>query len=91
MICILLTGLVGILSSVFAASLATAYAALGLAVLHAITRGMNHRGLVLAGVYTAIVFIWPVLLLIALLGLIDTAIDIRGRLGQRRGPPTLRT
>jgi Predicted membrane protein (DUF2232) len=91
MICILLTGLVGILSSVFAASLATAYAALGLAVLHAITRNMTHRGLVLAGVYTAIVFIWPVLLLIALLGLIDTAIDIRGRLGQRRGPPTLLT
>ena len=91
MFCVLLAGLVGIISSVFAASLATAYAALGLAVLHAITRSMNHRGLVLAGIYTAIVFIWPLLLLIALLGLVDTAFNIRGRFSQKRGPPTLRT
>ena len=91
MVCVLLAGLIGMISSVFAASLATAYAVLGLAVLHAITRSMNGRGLVLTGVYVTIVFIWPVLLLFAVLGLADAAFNIRGRVGKRRGPPTLRT
>ncbi len=91
MVCVLLAGLVGIISSVFAASLVTAYAILGLAVLHAITRNMTGRGLVLAGVYVTIVFIWPVLLLIAMLGLADMAFDFRNRTGKKRGPPTLRT
>lgn len=90
-VCVLLAGLVGMISSVFAASLVTAYAVLGLAVLHAITRSMSGRGLVLAGVYVTIVFIWPVLLLLALFGLADMAFDLRRRIGGRRGPPTLRT
>ena len=91
MVCVLLSGLVGIISSVFAASLVTVYAVLGLAVLHVITRSMNGRGLVLTGVYATIVFIWPVLLLFAMLGLADMAFNIRDRVGKRRGPPTLRT
>ena len=90
MVCVLLAGLIGIISSIFAASLVTAYAVLGLAVLHAITRGMNGRGLVLTGVYVMIVFIWPVLLLFAMLGLADAAFNIRNRIGKKRGPPTLR-
>ena len=88
---LLLGGLIGIVSSVFAAGLATAYAALGFAVLHAITRGMNSRGLVLTGVYVAVAFVWPALLMIALLGLADAALNIRGRIGRKRGPPTIRT
>ncbi len=88
--CVLLAGLVGIISSVFAASLATAYCVLGFAVLHAITRGRTNRSLMLAGAYVA-ALLWPALLLIALLGIADTAFDIRGRFGRKRGPPTLRT
>jgi len=88
--CVLLTGLVGIISSVFAASLATAYCVLGFAVLHAITRGRTYRRLMLAGAYVA-ALLWPALLLIALLGIADTAFDIRSRFGRKRGPPTLRT
>ena len=91
MVCVLLAGLIGIISSVFAASLVTVYAVLGLAVLHAITRGMTGRGLVLSGVYVTIVFIWPVLMLFAMLGLAEAAFNIRNRIGKRRGPPTLRT
>jgi hypothetical protein len=90
MVCVLLAGLIGIISSVFAASFVTAYAVLGLVVLHAVTRGMNGRGLLLTGVYVTIVFIWPVLLLFAMLGLADAAFDIRNRIGKNRGPPTLR-
>ena len=80
-------GLIGIVAGVLSASLLMAYGVLGFAVLHAITQGMNARGLVLGGVYAAVlVFGWPVLAL-CLLGLIETAIDLRGRLARKRGPP----
>ena len=68
------------------ASLLMAYALLGFAVLHSITRGMNSRSFVLAGVYAAVaVFYWPILIM-TLLGLADAAIDIRGRVARRRPP-----
>jgi len=42
---------------------------------------------VLGGVYAAVlVFGWPVLALCAL-GLIETALDLRARVAQKRGPP----
>lgn len=82
------SGVVGIAASVLGASLLMAYALLGFAVLHSITRGMDSRSFLLAGVYAAVaVFYWP-LLIVTLLGLIDTAIDIRGRVARRRPPPT---
>ena len=68
------------------ATLLAAYAALGFAVLHGITRRLQSRSVVLVGVYTAVaIFGWPVLL-VALLGLIDIALDLRARLAAR-GPP----
>jgi hypothetical protein len=86
-----LPDLVGVLSGAFAASLLMAFAILGLAVLHAITRGMSSRGVVLAGLYaTTVVFTWPVLA-ISILGLADTVLNIRGRIARKRGPPSLRT
>ena len=88
---VLLPGLLGMICGIFTASLAIAYAALGCAVVHAVTRGMNVRGLVLSAVYVAIVLIWPVLVLIALLGLADSFIDIRGWFARMRGPPTIRS
>lgn len=85
---IFLPGLLGIVSDVFAAALTMAYAVLGFAVLHVLTRGTSGRPLVLAGVYTAVViFGWPAIIL-ALLGLADTALDLRGRAARTRGPPT---
>jgi hypothetical protein len=80
-------GLISIVAGVFAASMLMAYAVLGLAVLHTITRGMKSRAFLLGGIYGAIiVFGWPVLAL-CVLGLIETAIDLRARVAQRRGPP----
>jgi hypothetical protein len=82
--------LVGVLSGMLAASLLMAFAILGFAVLHAITRGLSSRPVVLAGVYAAALLIgWPVLIA-ALLGFADTILDIRGRLAGKRGPPQLR-
>jgi hypothetical protein len=98
-----LPGLPGMVGTVFSASLLTAYAIMGFAVLHAITRGRGGRPFVLSGVYIAvIVFLWPGLLmsvlglanvflwpalLMALLGLADTAFDLRGRMDRKRRPP----
>jgi hypothetical protein len=84
---LLLPGLLGIASSVLMASMLMAYAIIGFAVLHTITRGTAARALVLGGVYAiVIVLFWPVLGL-SLLGLADTAFDLRGRAARRRGPP----
>jgi hypothetical protein len=56
-------------------------------VLHAITRGINGRPFVLAGVYTAVfVFNWPVLIM-SLLGLAEAVFRVRFRVAHKRGPP----
>jgi hypothetical protein len=86
-----LPDLVGVLLGAFAASLLMAFAMLGFAVLHALTRGMSSRAVVLAGVYAvAIVLSWPVLVM-SILGLAEVVFDIRGRVARKRGPPSLRT
>jgi hypothetical protein len=79
--------LIGIVSVILGASLFIAYALLGLAVLHAITVGLNGRTLMLAGAYVTIgMFGWP-LLMMALLGLAETVFALRGRIARKRGPP----
>lgn len=86
-----LADLVGILCGILAASLLTAYALLGFAVLHTITRGMNHRALVLGGTYGAVMMLgWPVLAM-SLLGLAEAAFNFRARMTAGRGPPSLQT
>jgi len=83
--------LITIIAGVLTASLLMAYALLGFAVVHASTRTIGARGVVLAGLYAAVAFFqWPVLLM-ALLGLVDTVLDIRGRIARKRGPPEART
>jgi hypothetical protein len=77
----------GLAAALPAASLLLAYAALGFAVLHGITRHLNSRAVLLFGVYSAVlIFGWPVLLM-TLLGLIDSALDLRKRVAAMRGPP----
>ncbi|AMN42929.1 DUF2232 domain-containing protein [Rhodoplanes sp. Z2-YC6860] len=79
-----LPGMVGQFGVVVTATMLLAYALLGLAVMHAITRGMNSRPFALGGLYAAvIVFGWPMLLLSAL-GLADTAFNLRGRVAAKR-------
>lgn len=86
-----LPDLLGIASGVFAASLFAIFAILGFAVLHTVTRGMSNRFLALAGTYVAVaVFGWPVIGM-SLLGLADSAFDIRSRIAQKRTPPSSRT
>ena len=82
-----LPGMIGTAGGVLAAAMLMAYAMLGFAVLHHITRGMNARMLMLGGAYVSMFVLgWPALVMM-LVGLTDTAIDIRGRVAGRRGPP----
>jgi hypothetical protein len=82
-----LPGTIGLAAGLPAASLLMAYAVLGFAVAHGITRHLPARGVVLFGIYAAVMaFGWPVLLM-TLLGLIDTALDLRGRVAARGPPP----
>ena len=82
-----LPGLIGTSSGALAASMLMAYAILGFAVLHNISRGIKSRMLLLGGTYAAVLVLgWPALLMM-MLGLADAALDIRGRVARRRGPP----
>lgn len=85
--CSFLPDLIGLVGGLFAAAFAIAYAALGLAVLHALSARLKGRAFVLTGVYAAIlVFGWP-LVAIMLLGLVDAMLDLRRRAALKRGPP----
>jgi len=82
-------GMLGIVASIVSTSLLIAYGVLGFAVLHAITQNMGSRSFVLGLAYAAVIVLgWPMLAL-CLLGVVDTAIDLRGRIARKRGPPAL--
>ena len=79
--------LIGIAAGIVSASLLMAYAILGFAVVHSVSRGLTSRPLVIAGTYVIVfAFGWPIIAM-TLLGLIDTMFNIRGRVGLKRGPP----
>lgn len=83
-----LPDLIGLASGVFTASLLLAYALLGFAVLHAITLGLNGRGFMLTGLYFIVgLFGWPIVLM-SLVGLLETIVALRARAAARRKPPS---
>lgn len=83
-----LDSLVGIMAGVVSSALLMAYGVLGFAVLHAITRGIGSRPFLLGGVYASVmVFGWPILAL-SVLGIAETAFELRARVARKRGLPT---
>jgi hypothetical protein len=85
----LLPDLAGLVAGVFAATLTVAFALIGFAVLHAATRHMRGRVLMLSGAYGCVVFlIWPVMVM-TLIGVAETLFGLRVR-SSRRGPPAAR-
>jgi len=81
-----LPDLIGLASGVFTASLLLAYALLGLAVLHAVTLGVTGRGFMLTGLYFSVgLFGWPIVLM-SLLGLVETMVALRARVARRKPP-----
>jgi hypothetical protein len=87
-----LPDLLGLLSGVLAASLLMAFAFLGFAVLHAVTRGMSSRPFLLGGMYVATIIYGLPVLAMAALGLAEILLEVRTRVAvRRRGPPDIRT
>jgi hypothetical protein len=85
--CTFLPDLPGLISQILVATLLVAYALLGFAVLHTITRDLKGRTLLLAGTYAAVFVFGVPVLLMSLLGLADTAFGLRARFSLSRGPP----
>jgi hypothetical protein len=78
--------LIGLLASLFAATLTLAFAIVGFAVMHAATRSMRGRAVVLSGAYAIVGLLgWPVLIM-SLLGLAETLLGLRARAARRRPP-----
>jgi hypothetical protein len=78
----------GLVAASFTASLITVFAIVGLAVMHAITRGIAARPLMLGAIYVSIVPLAGLpLLLASLLGLAESVLNIRTRIAGGRAPP----
>ncbi|MFK8251720.1 DUF2232 domain-containing protein [Ancylobacter terrae] len=82
------SGLLGLVGTLLTATLAMAFALVGLATIHAITRGAGGRALVIATVWLAcLILVWP-FALVAVLGFVETAFGLRARFSNRgSGPP----
>ena len=87
-----LPGISGMAAAPPTASLLLAYAVMGFAVIHGVTRFMHGRTVALVILYVGFVLLgwsgWPILLM-ALLGMVDGAFDLRGRVAAARPPPPI--
>ena len=78
----------GLIALSLAASLIMVFAILGLAVMHAITRGIASRPLMLAAFYVSVIPLAGMPLLFAsLLGVAESVLHIRARIAAARPPP----
>ncbi|MGY4624959.1 hypothetical protein [Bradyrhizobium sp. USDA 4486] len=84
-------GMIGILAIIVTTVLMVAYALIGLAVLHTITRGLANRGFWLAAAYAIIFMFSASLVLLTALGLADAVFGFRERYLRSRQPPPLPT
>jgi hypothetical protein len=83
--------LVGLIATLFAGTLSIAFTLLGLAVLHAVTRGVPGRTAILGGAYAAVFVLgWPALAAV-LLAIADMIFGWRARAAGRGPPPVPRT
>jgi hypothetical protein len=88
---VLAPDLLGLVASLFAASLTVAFAIVGFAVMHAATRNMNGRAVVLSGAYGIVaLLVWPALIM-TLIGLVETLFGLRARVARRRPPAAPKT
>jgi hypothetical protein len=76
----LLPGMLGLIGTVFAAAMFTAFALAGLAVLHGLTEGMNGRGCCWRHSIPPLILLnWLLLVPLAVLTLLDMAFNMRAR------------
>jgi hypothetical protein len=83
-------GFVALMAQIVGAALVTAYALVGFAVLHALTRHASTSARLwwrLSAYAAILMFIWP-LVLMPILGLVDAVFGLRRRFGKPAGPTT---
>ena len=81
-------GAVGYAASAAAGAMAAAAALAGLAVLHAVTLGLNLRVLILVAAYVGTVFLGLPIFLFAIVGIVDTFLNFRARRFGGAPPPS---
>ncbi|HWX14857.1 MAG TPA: hypothetical protein VNY06_08470 [Methylocella sp.] len=80
-------GLPGLIVITIAATIGVAFALVGLAVAHFVTRGLSIRTPLLILVYLLLVITWPLpLLVLLLIGVLETAFSLRDRKDQAASP-----
>ncbi len=80
--------IVGLVGGILTACLLMGYAILGFAVLHTITRTIAARGLLLGAAWLMVIVLgWPIVV-VALIGLADGLLDLRGRMSPPPNFPT---
>jgi hypothetical protein len=80
-------GLPGLIVIIIAATIGVAFALVGLAVAHFVTRGLSIRTPLLILVYLLLVITWPLpLLVLLLIGVLETAFSLRHRKDQAASP-----
>jgi Na+/proline symporter len=80
-------GSVGYAAETIAGALGCAVGFIGLAVIHAVTRGLNGRGAILAAVYAALVVLSGIpVILLAMIGIAESIFHLRARRLKPRGP-----
>ncbi len=81
-------GLLGVMSGGFVGAFVTAYALLGLAVIHFITRASPNRPFLLFGLYMLLlIFSWSVIL-VAAIGVVEPISKLRERMQGKTPPPS---
>ncbi len=76
-----LPGVLSVVAGLFTATLLMAYAILGFAIVHGVSRALPARIVLLTAMWLSVFLIgWPILL-VALLGLADSFVDFRARFG----------
>jgi len=84
---VLFAGLTSAMASAFTGAFMLAYLIMGLAVIHAVTRGSNFQVLILVLLYVGILLVGWIAVVIALLGIGEPFLRLRERAARSGGPP----
>jgi hypothetical protein len=81
-------GLLAMFAQAAAAALLSTYSLMGFAVLHIVTLRLKSRAMLLGLIYViTLLFIWPMLILMAAIGLVDALLGLRERFMRTHPPP----
>lgn len=82
-------GIPGMVGGIVSGAFIIAYALMGLAVLHNVTRPLGDRVFILSAVYLILFVFWPASVLLAIFGVSDSIFDFRRKTDSGSQPPTI--